>query len=91
MSTARIFQDSGGETELTVELGVDDMKFSEGFLVFTITWFSQGSEEGEEEEEEGESKADDPYAHLSKKEKKKLKKQVRPWVLSGQRQKKFLF
>lgn len=33
-------------------------------------------EEGEEEEEEGESKADDPYAHLSKKEKKKLKKQV---------------
>lgn len=40
----------------------------------------------EEEEEEGESKADDPYAHLSKKEKKKLKKQVRPWVLSGQRQ-----
>uniref|UniRef100_A0A8D1SDA0 ATP-binding cassette sub-family F member 1 n=1 Tax=Sus scrofa TaxID=9823 RepID=A0A8D1SDA0_PIG len=37
----------------------------------------QGSEEeGEEEEEEGESKADDPYAHLSKKEKKKLKKQM---------------
>nr|XP_021552845.1 ATP-binding cassette sub-family F member 1 isoform X1 [Neomonachus schauinslandi] len=35
----------------------------------------QGSEE-EEEEEEGESKADDPYAHLSKKEKKKLKKQM---------------
>uniref|UniRef100_I3MPU1 ATP-binding cassette sub-family F member 1 n=1 Tax=Ictidomys tridecemlineatus TaxID=43179 RepID=I3MPU1_ICTTR len=34
----------------------------------------QGSEEGEEEE--GESKADDPYAHLSKKEKKKLKKQM---------------
>uniref|UniRef100_A0A8C2R0Y4 ATP-binding cassette sub-family F member 1 n=1 Tax=Capra hircus TaxID=9925 RepID=A0A8C2R0Y4_CAPHI len=57
-------------------LGVDDMKFSKGFLVFTITWFSQGSEEGEEEEEEGESKADDPYAHLSKKEKKKLKKQM---------------
>uniref|UniRef100_A0A8C2R0R1 ATP-binding cassette sub-family F member 1 n=1 Tax=Capra hircus TaxID=9925 RepID=A0A8C2R0R1_CAPHI len=55
---------------------VDDMKFSKGFLVFTITWFSQGSEEGEEEEEEGESKADDPYAHLSKKEKKKLKKQM---------------
>uniref|UniRef100_A0A452F1A1 ATP-binding cassette sub-family F member 1 n=1 Tax=Capra hircus TaxID=9925 RepID=A0A452F1A1_CAPHI len=57
-------------------LGVDDMKFSKGFLVFIITWFSQGSEEGEEEEEEGESKADDPYAHLSKKEKKKLKKQM---------------
>uniref|UniRef100_A0A452V044 ATP-binding cassette sub-family F member 1 n=1 Tax=Ursus maritimus TaxID=29073 RepID=A0A452V044_URSMA len=36
----------------------------------------QGSEEEEEEEEEGESKADDPYAHLSKKEKKKLKKQM---------------
>ncbi|XP_058932073.1 ATP-binding cassette sub-family F member 1 isoform X5 [Kogia breviceps] len=37
----------------------------------------QGSEEeGEEEEEEGESKADDPYARLSKKEKKKLKKQM---------------
>lgn len=37
----------------------------------------QGSEEeGEEEEEEGESKANDPYAHLSKKEKKKLKKQL---------------
>ncbi|KAM8938492.1 ATP-binding cassette sub-family F member 1 isoform 3-T3 [Lycaon pictus] len=33
-------------------------------------------EEGEDEEEEGESKADDPYAHLSKKEKKKLKKQM---------------
>ncbi|XP_057555551.1 ATP-binding cassette sub-family F member 1 isoform X5 [Hippopotamus amphibius kiboko] len=38
---------------------------------------NKGSEEeGEEEEEEGESKADDPYAHLSKKEKKKLKKQM---------------
>lgn len=36
---------------------------------------SQGGEE-EREEEEGESKANDPYAHLSKKEKKKLKKQV---------------
>ncbi|XP_051852103.1 ATP-binding cassette sub-family F member 1 isoform X1 [Antechinus flavipes] len=38
----------------------------------------QGSEEeGEgDEEEEGEAKADDPYAHLSKKEKKKLKKQM---------------
>ncbi|KAK2107040.1 ATP-binding cassette sub- F member 1 [Saguinus oedipus] len=38
----------------------------------------QGSEEeeGEEEEEGGESKSDDPYAHLSKKEKKKLKKQM---------------
>nr|XP_044630892.1 ATP-binding cassette sub-family F member 1 isoform X4 [Equus asinus] len=37
----------------------------------------QGSEEeGDEEEEVGESKADDPYAHLSKKEKKKLKKQM---------------
>ncbi|XP_059558166.1 ATP-binding cassette sub-family F member 1 isoform X5 [Myotis daubentonii] len=35
----------------------------------------QGSEE-EGEEEEGESKANDPYAHLSKKEKKKLKKQM---------------
>ncbi|KAF7485494.1 hypothetical protein GHT09_003017 [Marmota monax] len=34
----------------------------------------QGSEEGEEEE--GESKADDPYAHLSKTEKKKLKKRM---------------
>uniref|UniRef100_A0A8C9CIF1 ATP-binding cassette sub-family F member 1 n=1 Tax=Phocoena sinus TaxID=42100 RepID=A0A8C9CIF1_PHOSS len=33
-------------------------------------------EEGEEEEEEGESKADGPFAHLSKKEKKKLKKQM---------------
>ncbi|KAM7135601.1 ATP-binding cassette sub-family F member 1 isoform 1-T1 [Molossus nigricans] len=38
--------------------------------------FSQGSEEEGEEDEEGESKADDPYAHLSKKEKKKLKKQM---------------
>lgn len=37
--------------------------------------FSQGSEE-EKEEKEGEVKANDPYAHLSKKEKKKLKKQV---------------
>uniref|UniRef100_A0A8C8YGK1 ATP-binding cassette sub-family F member 1 n=1 Tax=Prolemur simus TaxID=1328070 RepID=A0A8C8YGK1_PROSS len=40
----------------------------------------RGSEEegeaDEQEEEEGESKADDPYAHLSKKEKKKLKKQM---------------
>ncbi|XP_074122413.1 ATP-binding cassette sub-family F member 1-like [Sminthopsis crassicaudata] len=38
----------------------------------------QGSEEkGEgDEEEEGEVKADDPSAHLSKKEKKKLKKQM---------------
>ncbi|XP_047588219.1 ATP-binding cassette sub-family F member 1 isoform X5 [Lutra lutra] len=35
-----------------------------------------GSEEEGEEEEEGESKADDPYVHLSKKEKKKLKKQM---------------
>ncbi|KAK1327557.1 hypothetical protein QTO34_013059 [Cnephaeus nilssonii] len=35
----------------------------------------QGSEE-EGEEDEGEAKADDPYAHLSKKEKKKLKKQM---------------
>ncbi|XP_037698979.1 ATP-binding cassette sub-family F member 1 isoform X3 [Choloepus didactylus] len=35
----------------------------------------EGSEE-EGEEEEGESKVDDPYAHLSKKEKKKLKKQM---------------
>ncbi|KAH0505860.1 ATP-binding cassette sub-family F member 1 [Microtus ochrogaster] len=35
----------------------------------------QGGEE-EREEEEGESKANDPYAHLSKKEKKKLKKQM---------------
>ncbi|XP_019334323.1 ATP-binding cassette sub-family F member 1 isoform X2 [Alligator mississippiensis] len=34
------------------------------------------SEEEEEEEEEGEKKEDDPYAHLSKKEKKKLKKQL---------------
>lgn len=91
VSTAKVFQDSGRETELTVELAVDDVKFSKGSLVFTIAWFSQGSEEGEEEEEEGESKADDPYAHLSKKEKKKLKKQVRPWVLSSQRREKFLF
>ncbi|XP_023581052.1 ATP-binding cassette sub-family F member 1 isoform X7 [Trichechus manatus latirostris] len=38
---------------------------------------NKGSEEeGEEEEEEGEPKADDLYAHLSKKEKKKLKKQM---------------
>ncbi|KAM8778408.1 ATP-binding cassette sub-family F member 1 isoform 4-T4 [Rhynchonycteris naso] len=36
----------------------------------------QGSEEEGEEDGEGESKADDPYAHLSKKEKKKLKKQM---------------
>ncbi|XP_075411418.1 ATP-binding cassette sub-family F member 1 isoform X2 [Tenrec ecaudatus] len=37
----------------------------------------KGSEEdGEEEEDDGEPKADDPYAHLSKKEKKKLKKQM---------------
>ncbi|XP_067386188.1 ATP-binding cassette sub-family F member 1 isoform X1 [Emydura macquarii macquarii] len=37
----------------------------------------QGSEpQSEEEEEEGEKKEDDPYAHLSKKEKKKLKKQL---------------
>lgn len=35
----------------------------------------QGSEE-EKEEKEGEVKANDPYAHLSKKEKKKLKKQM---------------
>lgn len=91
VSTAKVFQYSGRERELTVELGIGDMKFSKGFLVFTIAWFSQGSEEGEEEEEEGESKADDPYAHLSKKEKKKLKKQVRPWVLSSQRREKFLF
>ncbi|MXQ97393.1 hypothetical protein E5288_WYG005250 [Bos mutus] len=54
VSTAKIFQDSGRETELTVELAVDDVKFSKGSL----------------------SKADDPYAHLSKKEKKKLKKQM---------------
>uniref|UniRef100_A0A452V050 ATP-binding cassette sub-family F member 1 n=1 Tax=Ursus maritimus TaxID=29073 RepID=A0A452V050_URSMA len=45
-------------------------------LYFHHPRFSQGSEEEEEEEEEGESKADDPYAHLSKKEKKKLKKQM---------------
>ncbi|KAL6051895.1 hypothetical protein STEG23_000259 [Scotinomys teguina] len=39
----------------------------------------KGKVKGEEEErveEEGESKASDPYAHLSKKEKKKLKKQM---------------
>lgn len=36
----------------------------------------KGAQGSEEEEEEGESKADDPYAHLSKKEKKKLKKQM---------------
>ncbi|CAH6790167.1 Abcf1 [Phodopus roborovskii] len=35
----------------------------------------QGEEE-EKEEEDGESNANDPYAHLSKKEKKKLKKQM---------------
>lgn len=52
--------------------------------MFTTSWFSQGSEE-EGEEEEGESKANDPYAHLSKKEKKKLKKQVSPWIPSGKR------
>ncbi|XP_053147823.1 ATP-binding cassette sub-family F member 1 isoform X2 [Hemicordylus capensis] len=33
-------------------------------------------QQSEEEEEEGEKKEDDPYAHLSKKEKKKLKKQL---------------
>nr|XP_020667951.1 ATP-binding cassette sub-family F member 1 [Pogona vitticeps] len=32
--------------------------------------------QSEEEDEEGEKKEDDPYAHLSKKEKKKLKKQM---------------
>ncbi|XP_015268329.1 PREDICTED: ATP-binding cassette sub-family F member 1 [Gekko japonicus] len=32
--------------------------------------------QSEEEEEDGEKKEDDPYAHLSKKEKKKLKKQM---------------
>ncbi|XP_042303274.1 ATP-binding cassette sub-family F member 1 isoform X2 [Sceloporus undulatus] len=32
--------------------------------------------QSEDEEEEGEKKEDDPYAHLSKKEKKKLKKQL---------------
>ncbi|XP_068929259.1 ATP-binding cassette sub-family F member 1 isoform X3 [Petaurus breviceps papuanus] len=38
---------------------------------------SKGKVKGsEEEEEEGEARADDPYAHLSKKEKKKLKKQM---------------
>jgi ATP-binding cassette subfamily F protein 1 len=37
--------------------------------------FSQGSGE-EKEEKEGDLKANDPYANLSKKEKKKLKKQV---------------
>ena len=53
-------------------------------MFFITAWFSQCSEEeGEDEEEEGESKADDPYAHLSKKEKKKLKKQVRPWSKLG--------
>uniref|UniRef100_A0A8C4MJR8 ATP-binding cassette sub-family F member 1 n=1 Tax=Equus asinus asinus TaxID=83772 RepID=A0A8C4MJR8_EQUAS len=66
--------------EHAAELGVDDMKsgfYKGSFIFFTIPWFSQGSEEeGDEEEEEGESKADDPYAHLSKKEKKKLKKQM---------------
>ncbi|XP_075769539.1 ATP-binding cassette sub-family F member 1 isoform X2 [Pelodiscus sinensis] len=37
----------------------------------------RGSEPSEEDEEdEGERKEDDPYAHLSKKEKKKLKKQM---------------
>nr|XP_028569426.1 ATP-binding cassette sub-family F member 1 isoform X1 [Podarcis muralis] len=37
----------------------------------------QGSQpQSEEEGEEGEKKEDDPYAHLSKKEKKKLKKQL---------------
>lgn len=57
-----------------------------------MPWFSQGSEEeGEEEEEEGESKADGPFAHLSKKEKKKLKKQVKPWVLGGQRWENLIF
>ncbi|KAM6184019.1 ATP-binding cassette sub-family F member 1 isoform 6-T6 [Erethizon dorsatum] len=34
------------------------------------------AEQGSEEGDEGEGKADDPYAHLSKKEKKKLKKQM---------------
>lgn len=37
--------------------------------------FSQGEEE-EGEEEDGRTKPNDPYANLSKKEKKKLKKQV---------------
>lgn len=81
--------------EHAAELGVDDMKsgfYKGSFIFFTIPWFSQGSEEeGDEEEEEGESKADDPYAHLSKKEKKKLKKQVRPYVVSGQRQENLIF
>ena len=35
VSTAKVFQYSGRETELTVELGVGDMKFSKGSLVFT--------------------------------------------------------
>lgn len=44
-------------------------------LCFSSARRSQGSEEGDEE---GESRADDPGAQLSKKEKKKLKKQVGP-------------
>lgn len=63
--------------------GVGDLKSApEGPWFLSTPWFSQGSEE-EGEEDEGEAKADDPYAHLSKKEKKKLKKQVSAWIPSG--------
>lgn len=64
--------------------GIEDLKceLQEGPWFLTTPWFSQGSEE-EGEEDEAESKADDPYAHLSKKEKKKLKKQVTAWIPSG--------
>uniref|UniRef100_A0A8C0G593 ATP binding cassette subfamily F member 1 n=1 Tax=Chelonoidis abingdonii TaxID=106734 RepID=A0A8C0G593_CHEAB len=43
-------------------------------FVTSLLWSVQQSEE--DEEDEGEKKDDDPYAHLSKKERKKLKKQL---------------
>ena len=36
VSTAKIFQDSGRETELTVDLAVDDMKFSKAPLFLPL-------------------------------------------------------
>uniref|UniRef100_A0A8D0LAP8 ATP binding cassette subfamily F member 1 n=1 Tax=Sphenodon punctatus TaxID=8508 RepID=A0A8D0LAP8_SPHPU len=45
-------------------------------MVTALLWRQQQSEEEDEDEEDGEKKENDPYAHLSKKEKKKLKKQL---------------
>ncbi|XP_049987737.1 ATP-binding cassette sub-family F member 1 isoform X1 [Alexandromys fortis] len=55
--------------------GEDDEELTKGKDREKVKKAEQGGEE-EREEEEGESKANDPYAHLSKKEKKKLKKQM---------------